>query len=324
MAQLTDLTGIFVREFQRWDSTALIKIEDQAGELLTVKVDCEPDELKSNQEYRFVGRWSNHPKYGRQFYASSFVLVVPYTRQGIITYLVRAGQGLRFGPIRAAAIYDEWGQEAIAKCRTDPGAVVELMQRRRLKWDHASAVNLQARLGEDAALESTMLEVLDLLTGRGFPRATAREAIREWGARAAQVIRRDPFKLMRFRGCGFKRCDAMWIELGLPAGRLKRQALAAWYAIRSDTDGHTWYPVTVALRSIQSNVGGADINQERALRLARLGRLLAEVTTDGIAGPVTARGSNRWIAERRKADNEREVAEIVAEASREVVAWPAI
>ena len=323
MASLTEITGICIRERYRWDSTALLMVETADGDV-TVKVDCDPDELMTALEYRFVGQWKTHPKYGDQFHATSFVLVTPHSRQGIIQYLRRAGEGLRFGPVRAAAIYDEWGQEAIAKCRTSPGEVVEMLRGKQLQFDHAAAVNLAARLGEDAALESCMLDVLDLLTGRGFPRGTAREAIREWGARAATVIRSDPYKLMRFRGCGFKRCDALWIELGLPPGRLKRQALAAWYAIWQDTDGHTWYPVTVALRSIQANVGGAEINQEKALRLARLGRRLAEITTDGMTGPVVPRGTARWVAERRNADNEREVAEIVADASTEGVSWPAI
>lgn len=321
MAALSELTGYLVREFQRWDSTALLTVELPDGDA-TVKLDCEPDELHANQEYRFVGLWRNHPKYGRQFHASSWQTVYPHTRQGVITYLVRAAQGLGFGPVRAAACYDEWGQGAVEKCRTHPGEVVDLMRKRRLRFDEDSANHLAGILQGEAALESCSLEILDLLTGRGFPKATVREAIRAWGARAAFLIRRDPFKLLRFRGCGFKRCDAMWLKLGLPPGRLKRQALAAWYAIHSDGDGDTWYPIQVAVAGIKNGVGGTEINQEKALRLARLAKRLAEVRTDGAAGPLAAGGETRWVAERRKADNEREIAEIVAGAMREGVKWP--
>ena len=333
MAQLCEITGIYVREFQRWDSIAMIRVEpsnptglvEVMGERindLTVRVDCDPDELKEDLEYRFVGQWRDHPKYGRQFHANSFTLVQPHTRHGIITYLVRAGEGLRFGPVRAAALYDHWGQETVAKCRTEPGEVCRVLAERRLKFDHAGAVNLQARLGEDAATEATTLELLDLLTGRGFPRATVREAIRAWGANAAAVVRRDPYKLMRFRGCGFKRCDAMWLELGLPPGRLKRQALAAWYAIARDTEGHTWYPVSVAVKGIVANVGGADLTPEPALELARRAGMLAEVQTESVSGPLVAGGQVRWVAEGRKAKHEMEIAEIVVEAEWEGVTWP--
>jgi hypothetical protein len=250
-------------------------------------------------------------------------MIQPHTRQGIIRYLVHAGQGLRFGPVRAAALYDEWGQDAVRMAREKPAEVAALLASRRLQFDHAAAVNLSARLGDDAALESTTLEVLDLLTGRGFPRATVREVVKEWGADAARKIRRDPYKLMKFRGCGFSRCDEMYRELGLPLNRLKRQALAAWYAIHSDSDGHTWYPMSVAFCAIKNKIGGAEINQEKALRLARLGGRLAEVTTDGPSGAVTWNGAGtvRWVAERRNADNEREIAEIVSKAMREGVKW---
>lgn len=338
MAQLSELTGIFIREFQRWDSVAMCRVEptNGAGEVgsmmdkldeVVVKIECDQDELKTDLEYRFVGTWRNHPRYGRQFHASSFTLVQPHTRQGIITYLVRAGEGLRFGPSRAAALYDHWGQETVAKCRTEPGEVCRVLADRKLRFDHSAAVNLQARLGDDAAMEATTLELLDLLTGRGFPRGTVREAIREWGANAAAVVRRDPYKLMRFRGCGYKRTDAMYMELGLPPGRLKRQALAAWYAIARDSEGHTWYPIGVAVKGIVANVGGADLTPEPALRLARLGRVLSEIRTCRKAivrgaGLDPGEYDQRWLAERLKADHEKEIAEIVAEAEREGVTWP--
>ena len=98
--------------------------------------------------------------------------------------------------------------------------------------------------------------------------------------------------------------------------------MAAWWAIKQDTDGNTWYPVTVATRWIENNIGGADVRTEKALRLARLGGKLAEVTTDGAAGPVAEGGSVRWVAERRAAENERELAEVIAEAIGEGVRWP--
>jgi hypothetical protein len=82
--------------------------------------------------------------------------------------------------------------------------------------------------------------------------------------------------------------------------------------------------MSVAFCAIKNKIGGAEINQEKALRLARLGGRLAEVTTDGPAGAVTRNGAGatRWVAERRNADNEREIAEIVSEAIGEGVKWP--
>ena len=326
MAAMIEITGIFCREFWRSPDgeSAGLTVEVE-GRDTAVFGGFAPNELTADLEYRFTGTWGKERNgRGKPFNATAVTLVQPHTRQGIVTYLVRAGQGLRFGPVRAATVYDEWGQEAVRMCREQPGAVVELMQRKRLKWDMASAVNLQARLGDDAAMEATTLEVLDLLTGRGFPRGLVREAVKEWGARAAQTIRRDPYKLMRFRGCGFKRTDAMWLELKLPAARLKRQAMCAWHSIASDSDGHTWFPVQMVWAALRAGIGGTEVRKEKALRLARLGKLLAEVRTDGPRGPISEAGETRWVAERRNAENEREIAETIAGAMREGCRWPTI
>jgi hypothetical protein len=46
------------------------------------------------------------------------------------------------------------------------------------------------------------------------------------------------------------------------------------------------------------------------------------IETSGGAVTRNGGGSVRWVAERRNADNEREIAEIVAEAMGEGVKWP--
>lgn len=323
MTQLTEITAVYLHERYRWDDVAIVSCwcNVEVSDEITVKVSCDPDELRKDQEYRWLGRWSNHPKYGRQFHAQSFVLKLPHGRAGIISYLCDAGQGLGLGPVRANAIWEHYGSDAVEAVRTRPAEVVETLAKAKLKLKPEAAEQLSRKLQEDAALESCTLDLLDVLTGRGFPKATIRECVRAWGNRASQVVRRDPYKLMRFRGCGFKRCDALWLQLGLSPARLKRQALAAWYAIASDTSGHTWFGDLQAIRGVEANVGGTEVKPERALILAVRGKALAEIRTDGPAGPVSEGGRTRWIADERKARNERELAELVADAIGEESRW---
>jgi len=196
----------------------------------------------------------------------------------------------------------------------------------RITIEQAKAV--ASTLENEAAIEGCTLDLIDLLTGRGFPKGTSRLAVRQWGNRAAQKIRRDPYCLMNFRGCGFKRTDALYLDLKLPPARLKRQALSAWYALASDSEGHTWHPDTKAIRGIQGNIAGAELQIERALRLARIAGATAELFTAGGHGPICqgadSPGAYRWIAEGRKSRNEGELARRVADAAIEttVVAWP--
>lgn len=334
MAALTEITATYIRESVRRDDWAIAIAwldEDAAGPgtgagEIKISVTCDPDELKQEQEYRWLGQWKEHAKYGRQFHASSFVLKLPHGRAGIIRYLSDAGQGLRFGPARAAKCFEIWGSDAVEHFRREPIDVANALQhcgsRYSISDDTARAI--AAKLQEDAALEACTLDLLDVLSGNGFPRSAPRECVRKWGNRAANVVRRDPFRLMGVvRGAGFKRCDALWLEMGLSPTRLKRQALAAWYAIARDTDGHTWFPVVQATRGVELSISGTDVNPERALRLAVRGGALSECKTDGAGGPISSngRGTVRWVSERRRADNERELAEALAEAMRETIAW---
>jgi exodeoxyribonuclease V alpha subunit len=160
-----------------------------------------------------------------------------------------------------------------------------------------------------------MIDVMELITGRGFPKRAAKEAIKTWGNLAASVIRQNPFALMRFRGCGFKLTDALYLTLGHSPTKAKRQALCAWHGIASNTTGHTWFYQDVASAALRSSIGGAEVNEEKAIRLATKGGLLAVTYTDGPNGEIDPLlGTCCWLAESRKAANERRVAKYVAEA----------
>lgn len=363
MATLTEITASYLRERYRWDDVAIVsceitikatrdpdelraeqeyqlraeqeyrwlgtrKCDGEVADEISVKVTCDPDELRTDQEYRWLGTWNNHPKYGRQFHANSFVLKLPHGRAGVISYLRDAGEGLGFGPARAAKCWEIWGSEAVAHMRQHPADVSNALNHSGGRYGVTLEVaeQIAKKLTEDANLEACTLDLLDVLTGRGFPKSIVRECVREWGNRASQVIRRDPYKLMRFRGCGFKRCDATWLELGLSPTRMKRQALAAWYAIARDNEGHTWFGEQQAVKGVEGSIAGAEVLAEKALKLAVRGKVLASATTDGVTGPVCrdGRGTVRWVAEWRKARNEAELAEAVAEAVADAVGWPGI
>jgi exodeoxyribonuclease V alpha subunit len=138
---------------------------------------------------------------------------------------------------------------------------------------------------------------------------------------AAKIIRRNPYILMRFRGCGFRRCDAMYIHLGHSPDRLKRQALCARYSIASRTDGDTWFPVDVAIAGLKSSIGGAELQPGKALKLAKRAGIIATQRTDR-DGNLVDSGGRLWIAESKKRDHEKYIAERLVEAEGESPSWP--
>src|SRR5271156_1089262 len=77
------------------------------------------------ESLRLTGRWSSHPKYGRQFEVHSYTTVLPATIQGIRRYL---GSGLikGIGPTMAERMVEHFGTEILAVIDEQPARLVEV------------------------------------------------------------------------------------------------------------------------------------------------------------------------------------------------------
>lgn len=323
-AQLIEITAEFLGErfrFTNPDGDVIVGDAHANGTInapITIKGPADPDELRHRHSYRFYGKWSKYTNrrtgdVEEQFHFQTFVAVQPHNRDGVIAYLRHAGQGFGFGAARASALWDAFGSDAVRVLREEGSLALDLLAQRKLALSASNYDKIARELWQQQALENCTIELTDLLAGRGLPKTTARRAIQEWGNLAAAVIRRDPYKLMRFRSCGFKRCDQLYLHLGLPAGRLKRQALSAWFSLASNSNGDTWYPLRAAQDGIRRTIAGAELQIDRAIELATRGEVIDQVRTDGLSGPVTSDGNYVWVAEASKARQEAILAEKIAE-----------
>jgi exodeoxyribonuclease V alpha subunit len=247
--------------------------------------------------YRFLGSWSSHPKYGDQFVFTTFVRDTPSGHTGVTKYLTEVAPGV--GQRRADLLWSLFGSEAVAVLRSDPGRVVAAGI-----LTEATAQEASEALAAAAALERTKIDLFTLFAGHGFPGRLIQACIDEWGARAAATVRRDPFTLLvnELPGCGFKRTDRLYIDLGFPPDRLKRQTLCCWHALREDTAGHTWLRKGAAVEAVERLCAGKGVNPERAIELGLRSGWLAQ--RESPAGVV-------WLAEWGKAEAERRVADSV-------------
>ena len=269
------------------------------------------DELTPRLTYRFYGRWKDYRnkrsgKTEKQFHFKTFVANQPHDQAGVCVYL---GKAPWIGPKIAADLWRAFRSDAVRILREEPEVAAAAIN--RLTIEHAKEA--AAFLEEQKHLEDCSIDLLNLLDRRGFPKTTAKKAIQLWGNAAPEIIRRNPYRLMNFRGCGFKRCDQMYLDLGLPPDRLLRQGLCAWYSVARQTDGDTWFPVTVAQRAIESTISGTNPNTDKALRFAWRSNLLAVYVDDGL---------DTWIAEDKNADAELYVARHVARSTKQENHWP--
>lgn len=319
-AKTEELTLIYRRERVRFDNSDVAILECEEPEVvgnngngkattwltakgIIVKAECPPDELVQGLSYRFYGHFTTHDKYGQQFAARTYVRCQPHGKAGIIRYLQTTCAGFGMGKVTAEKLWDKFQGDAVRILREQPEVAVAAVGMSHFTEEKAAAAS--SALLEESALESVSIDLIDLLGGRGFPRDTPKKTVQEWGNRAAELVKRNPYLLMRFRGVGYVRTDRMYLDMGGNPSALKRQALAAWHSIASDTEGNTWHAPITAEIGIRSRVGGTKLNPAGAMKLCKRAGILS-VQRDEENKP--------WLAETRKADNERFIAQWVMEA----------
>jgi exodeoxyribonuclease V alpha subunit len=319
MAANIELTAVYCRERIRWDDTVIIDCDpadkptpaiapypdtsfvDDFQPSLTIKTTAELDELQPGLSYRFYGHWTSYKNRRtgdeeRQFLARTWVKVEPHSKAGILKYLLHAPN---IGTARANILWQHFGSDAVKVLRETPEKAVGLSSGMSLAKMKEAAEYLET----ERAMEDCSIELIDVLSGRGFPRDTGKKAVKEWGNQSARLIRQNPYLLMRFRGCGFLRTDALYLELGGNPAKLKRQALCMWHTLATDTEGHTWFSTGVVENGLRAKIGGATVQAIAAAKLAKRAGMI-QVRQD--SGRI-------WVAEGRRAKHESYIAQRVAE-----------
>lgn len=306
---MQEFLAIPIFEKVRRDSWCVFSCRDGEGAEFEVVTTAEPDEIVCGLTYRFYGR-EKQSSYGngKQIHAKSFVRSQPHGRIGVERYLQRAPW---IGSVGAATLWQKFGSDAVRIAREEPAvAQAAIGGSFNLERAKAAAAQLQAWKG----LEDCQIDLIDVLDKRGFSRKMPQWVMEEFGNAGGEIIRRNPYCLMRFRTGSFPRTDKMYLDFGGDPSRLKRQAYCGAYELAADTEGHTWQPVEVFTEGIRKNVSQTDILPAAALKLAVRGKIVSHRRdADG----------RLWVSDRRRAVAESFVARRLAELTRESDSqWP--
>lgn len=275
------------------DTFVILSISDG----LTAKGSAKASDFIPGILYRFFGRWESSPRFGDAFNFETFTIHNLCGEAGVVAYLNNQCPG-DLTPKKAQDLFRRYGSTVVELLRTDPQSIAE-----DGILDAEKARRCSDILKYNKDFESTRMELFGLLKGKGFHRVINETAIRKWKIKAPEIIRRDPFKLMILGcGAGFKRCDKLWTELGLPKDRLKRQLYAAMEVIRQDRTGSTWLSKREAEMCCQRGIGpGA--KPKKALELGiRARRLVMRVDEKG----------QEWITILQRDIAERKIATAIA------------
>jgi exodeoxyribonuclease V alpha subunit len=232
------------------------------------------------ESLRLSGRWSSHPKFGRQFEVESYTTVLPATIQGVQRYL---GSGLvkGIGPVFAERIVAQFGLDTLRVIEEAPARLIEvpgLGPKRTAKitaaWEEQKAIK----------------EVMVFLQGVGVSTSLAVKIFKKYGDVSISVVKNEPYRLAAdVWGIGFKTADTIAQAVGIPHDSPERVKGGLQYTLSEATDdGHCYLPQpqlivdAVKILAVSTDLVGACL----ADLLAEEG--VVRETVPGPDGPVEA------------------------------------
>jgi len=137
------------------------------------------------ESLRLRGRWTSHPKYGRQFEVHSYTTVLPATTQGIQRYL---GSGLikGIGPVMAERMVAHFGVDIMHVIENSPARLIEV---------EGLGPKRTAKITAAWAEQKAIKEVMVFLQGVGVSTSLAVRIYKKYGDEAISTVRDEPYRL---------------------------------------------------------------------------------------------------------------------------------
>lgn len=180
----------------------------------------------------FVGEWTKHPKYGKQFKAESCYELPPATKDAVIRYL-SSGFFPGIGPITAKKIVNYFGDDALDVFRNNINRLEEVqgINRKKLKV-------LKDSWRENQEMNNIMLFLQEHMVSTVF----SVKIYKEYGISSISIIKKNPYKLSSdINGIGFAMSDKLAMSLGFSDTGEERVTAAIHHILSSNhSDGHCY------------------------------------------------------------------------------------
>ena len=226
-------------------------------------------EISPGEHLSLEGQWSTHSQYGTQFAVEVCKQTLPATVEGIKRYL---GSGLikGIGPQLAERIVDHLGENALDVIEHQP---------RKLQEVSGIGPHRSAKIRQAWEEQKDVKEIMIFLHGHGISTNLAVKIYKEYGDKALQVVRNDPYQLERdIYGIGFKTADSIAQNLGLPADHPSRIEAGVIYALNEMiNEGHVYAPRELLIeRAIELLASDPEQIKGALKRLAEADRIRAD------------------------------------------------
>lgn len=190
--------------------------------------------LSPGESVELDGEWTRHETFGEQFKAVAWRLVPPDSLEAMERYL--GGGVLKgVGPGTAKRLVERFGLETFEVLDRFPERLGEVPRLRPKTRE-----NLLAGWRDNKA----MRETLYFLQAHNLSAAMSARIYRQYGARAVETLRTDPYRLAdEVIGIGFLKADEIALRLGFERDSYERIRAGLAYALgRSAEAGHVFLP----------------------------------------------------------------------------------
>ena len=190
--------------------------------------------LNVGESLRLEGRWTNHPRFGRQFQVERYQVVLPATAEGIRRYL---GSGLikGIGPVTAGRIVDHFGMETLDVIEQEPKRLREVSG---LGYKRADMIT------QAWEAQKTIKEVMLFLQSLQISSSLAVRIYKQYGDSSPAIVQKEPYRMAReVFGIGFLTADKIARSVGIPLDSIERTMAGVLHVIsQAADDGHTYLP----------------------------------------------------------------------------------
>jgi exodeoxyribonuclease V alpha subunit len=218
---------------------SVLKIES-SEHTKTIAVTGSLPDFQSGETLEFIGSWSEHPKFGKQFLAQSYKVIPPESKEGLIRYL-SSGLFRGVGLATAEKLVAHFGIGFIDIMDQTPGRIKEFKgfgEKKREDFLASWEDNQQSR------------GVMYFLNQHQVSPGVAAKIWQKYGAESIHVIQENPYVLAdEIWGIGFFKADTIARNLGLPAeSNFRLQSGLLHVLAESMREGHVFLPRQELLR----------------------------------------------------------------------------
>lgn len=192
--------------------------------------------IQAGQEIHLQGSWSFHPKFGKQFQASTYTTDMPTSIRGIEKYL-SSGFIKGIGKVYAKNIVEYFGQETLKIIDDNPDQLCNVpgIGAKRLELIKKSWVD-----------QKFIAKIMVFLQEKGVSATFAAKIYKQYGQNSIAKLSQDPYQLTDdVWGIGFKTADKIAQNMGFATGSVQRIQAGILFTLKQESNhGHVFQEVS--------------------------------------------------------------------------------